>query len=197
MATPNPTLLDQLRVKIGLAVGDASRDAEIIEVYSAVLQWLEDYLDRWLEPGIRIEQFVHVAGYGISLRGYPIDVYNGFTVTGDGESVTAAHLDSGNGWLHFDGHRAFHEVTVKYSQMDPIRGPLLLAVLALFDAYWGQVHGGGAVAGGGAIKAISNDGARIEFDTSGGGSSLSGTDPLSGLPSMVAAMLEPYRRRLC
>jgi hypothetical protein len=67
----------------------------------------------------------------------------------------------------------------------------------LFDSLWATANSaGGAVAAGG-IKSITSAGATVSyFDPSAGGGT-GGIDADSGLPSGVAAMLNPFRRLGC
>lgn len=197
MTTPNQSTLELLRQKVGLQANDASKDQMIIVAWQGAYQWLEVYLDRFLDPdGVKSEVFTHVTGGTISLKGYPLqgivsitDVY--------GNDITAYHYESTTGLIHFDGHVVSHELSVDYYMANPVTGPLWLAVVQVFDQVWAgmQATGGAAALGAGVVKAVTSDGARVEyFDPSSGGDSAVGIDPGSGLPAATVAMLAPYKR---
>lgn len=191
---PSPEMLQILRVRVGLAADDTSKDAAITAAYIGALSWLETYLDRYLEAGTYTEVFTHVAANVISLKGYPVDAI--ISMNAD-EDLTAVHyhLEKQNGLIHFDGFAVSHQLTVEYEATPVINGALQLALLGLFDVVWGVFNSTTAEESGGAIKAISSDGARVEFDISGGGASGYGViDPNSGMPVAVAAMLYGYKR---
>lgn len=197
MATkpPSDSLLEILRVRIGLDPDDTSKDAEITAAYLAALSWLEQYLDRFLEPGTFTETFTHVAANVISLKGYPVDGI--INMSSDNTDPIHYHVEARNGLIHFDGFLVAHELVVEYDATPVLEGAMMLALLGLFDVVWGTFTSSAAEEslGSGAIKAITSDGARVEFDVSSGASSSFGSiDPNSGMPMAVAAMLQVYRR---
>lgn len=197
MATnaPSDDLLKILRVRVGLDADDTSQDAAITAAYIGALSWLEAYLDRYLEPGTYTEVFTHIAANVISLKGYPVATIN--TIEDDDADPVHYHVEKKNGLIHFDGFAVAHELTVNYDAVPVIDGALMLALLGLFDVVWGAFNSSSndESLGGGAIKAITSDGARVEFDVSGGGSAGFGAvDPNSGMPVAVAAMLHVYKR---
>jgi len=186
-----------LRQRIGLAATDNSKDVEIEVVYQMTISWLEEYLDRFLVAGTYTEQFVHKSGNNISLRGYPI--VQVVSVTGDsGQDITHYHIKKSNGVMYFDSQVIAHELLVQYEMSDPLIGPLYLAVLILFDQMYASFStAGGGAAGGGVIKAISSDGARVEFDTGSSGTSASGVDVETGVPASILGILNMFRRERC
>lgn len=197
MITPNEDMLKLLRVRIGLPVDDASKDAIITVAYGAAGQILENYLDRSLEVGGHAETFVHIRNNVVSLRAYPIDEIESI-VTASGFEITAYHVDKVTGLVHFDSGQVRHELMISYTSLDPIDAVLGLAVLSVFDQVYNSitaVNSGGAVSGG-AIKSISSDGARIEY-MSGVDASTSGVDAASGIPTSIIGLLQAYRRQAC
>jgi hypothetical protein len=195
-ATPNQQTLELLRSRIGLAPNDTAKDVEILASYVMTISLLEKYLDRFLTPGNYIEEFTHVAGRTVSLKGYPVldiqAVVNSF-----GYNVEAYHVDKQNGLIHFDGTLISHQLSVQYDCEPPNDGALVLAFMNVFDMVYGNFTkvGVNASVGGGAIKAIRSNGASIEYDTSGGSSGSTGIDSDTGLPAACVGLLEPFRRR--
>lgn len=196
MATnpPPASLMALLRVRVGLEPDDESKDVEIGAAYVAALTWLENYLDRYLEPGTYTETFTHVSANVVSLKGYPVETIN--TITPDEGEEVHYHLERTNGLLHFDGYLVSHELVIEYDAEPVVDGALLIALLGLFDVVWATFNTGtDQPAGSGAIKAITSDGARVEFDVSSGSSSGFGSiDPNSGMPVAIAGMLYGYKR---
>lgn len=200
MAVPIPSanVLQMLRVRIGLDGADTSQDAEIEMVYGLSVQWMENYLDRILytQSGTEIETFTHVHKHTLSLRGYPTIGITTVVAT-EGENVLKYHLESSNGLLHFDGLMHAHELVVTYTMDDPMAGPLFLALLAIFDLAWANYNGTVDTDATGAVKAISSDGARVEFDVGSESYGIGGLDLGSGLPARVIGLLNGYRREKC
>lgn len=197
MTTPVPSnaTLALLRIRIGLDATDTSNDANLSTAYSVTVQWLENYLDRILfsETGTETETFTHLNLHVLSLKGYPtIDV----TSITTSDSSPEFHLEHKTGLIHFDGRLFAHEVTVVYTMEDPMVGPLQLAMLMVFDTVWSNLASAGSVSGG-AVKAISSDGARVEFDTSSAAALATGIDPDTGLPAQVVGILQGFRRLKC
>jgi hypothetical protein len=186
-----------LRVRIGLLPTDTSRDLEIQMIWDGAIVSLENYLDRYLRPGDYVETFTHIVRNVISLKGYPVTAVASI-VNSFGADVMAYHVEPLTGLVHFDGTLISHEAVISYTANPPLNGIMLVPVLALFDTLWGGYAGAGQVAvGGGAVKAISQDGARIEFDTSSGGAVASGLDAATSMPAAFLGMLEAYRRKSC
>lgn len=195
MATkpPDQDMLELLRVRVGLAADDASKDATIELAYIAAVTWLEKYLDRFLEAGNFIERFPHFMGLAIHVKGYPVDNVN--SLKADGRDINY-HLDSPNGIIHLDGLGLGHEVEVDYTCTPDMSGPIILALLSAFDQSWAAFSGAQSATVGGAIKQIAIDGMRVEYETGTGASAgFGGIDQDSGLPEAMVAILAPYRRR--
>ena len=197
MATkpPSAELLAILRVRIGLAADDVSKDAAITTAYLAALSWIEQYTDRFLEAGDYTETFTHFAGNTLSLKGYPVTAVLSIVNGTDGDDVAEFyHMEAGSGLLRFDGWMIAHEITVEYTAAPPVNGTLFVALLGVFDLVWLQFNATVTedASAGGAVKSIASDGARVEFDVSGG--SAGAIDPSSGLSASVAALLNMLRR---
>jgi hypothetical protein len=191
---PDPQTLAQLRVRIGLPINDATRDADITAVWTMATLLAEQYLDRFIRPGAYTESFTHVTGNSISLKGYPLTTLPVIT-DHSGSTSIPFHADANNGVVYFDGAIASHSLSVAYECAPPTG--IMVALIMLFDSLWTTANStGGAVAAGG-IKSISSSGATISYfdPTAGGGTG--GIDMNSGLPSGVAAMLNPFRRQAC
>jgi hypothetical protein len=194
---PSPELLELLRVRVGLAPDDASKDGEITAAYTGALSWIEQYLDRFMEAGTYSETFVHVASNKLSLKGYPVEEILSMTADEMSGPPLAYHVETKNGLVRFDGFAVAHEITVEYDAEPEISGAILAALLALFDVVWNSFNSTSSEVESGVVKSITSDGARVEFDVSGGSSSFGAVDPASGMPSAVAAMLHLYRRESC
>lgn len=198
--TYTPALMEALRVRAGLQANDNSKDAEITAAFNGAVVWLEDYLDRFLVGGNYVETFVHKRGEVISLKGYPVVQINDLTsLSPDSVDTTAPyHLDRVNGLVHFDGVIAEHELQIDYDTDDALSGVLMMAATKLFDVIWAGFNSSGGTVATGAVKSISSDGARVEFDVgSGSSSSASGIDSSTGLPAGMDALLNVYRRYQC
>jgi hypothetical protein len=202
--TLTPEQLTALRIRIGLDGADTSKDAEITAAYEVALGWVAAFLDRFLIAGTYQEVFTHKRGFSQSLKGYPVLTINSIVDTETGEplnrsglSTPGYHVAFENGVLYFDGGVSEHQFTVDYTISDPVVGGLFYAVLSVFDSVYAGTNGGGTVIGGGVIKSISSDGAKVDYDTSSGGGGGSGTDLDTGLPSSVVGILQLYRRWQC
>jgi hypothetical protein len=190
---PTAATLALLRARIGLPPGDTTKDAELTAAWAMVTSWVETYLDRWLVPGAYEEVFTHVARKVLSLKAYPVIAITEFL--GDvGTQVVDYHVEKPYGLVHMDGFVISHELTVLYDALPDVDGPIMLAMLSVFDSVWRDLSATEPSGGDGPVKAISSNGARVEFDLSAGGMDI---DAGSGLPTSVAYMLNLYRRQSC
>lgn len=201
MPVPDAAMLESLRQRIGLQSDDAAQDADINQAYAMAVLWLEQYLDRilWTETGEVTESVPHYRGNTLSLRGYPVDALQPITVIVPSGEVPSYTADLTNGLLLFDRTAWLRDLTVTYRIVDILNGPLRYALLLVFDQMLAalQVTEGGANQAG-PVKAISSDGSRIEFDTSGGsGATTRSIDPVSTFPVLTLGMLQSYRRSTC
>lgn len=192
---PSAELLELLRVRVGLDADDDSQDAAISTTYIAALSWVEQYLDRYLEAGDYTEAFTHFAGHVASLRGYPVTAVASVTQDDNAEAVPY-HLEARNGLVRFDGYAVAHELIVTYTAAPELTGALQVALLGVFDVVWMQLNATVTTdAGEGAVKSITSDGARVEFDVAGGAGGA--IDVSSGLPSAITSILNMFRREHC
>lgn len=94
----------------------------------------------------------------------------------------------------FHGYGFFEEISFDYTGgFKTLPADLEVALWMVFNTYWGQ-FGGHVAVGSGAIKSISSDGSRVEFDVSGGSS---GVDMDTGMPSFAISVLDLYRCPPC
>lgn len=196
-AVPDAATLAALRIRIGLNGLDVSRDAEINEVYAIAIAWMENYLSRTLYSvtGQEIEELTHINSMTISLKGYPTVSIDDITVQSD-EVVPDYHLLKPNGLIMCDKPFRSHSATITYTMTDPLVGGLKMAMYMVFDQVWTQytfVNDGTTTSG---VKAISSDGARVEFDVNSS-SGVGDIDVVSGLPMNVIGILNDYRRFQC
>ena len=193
--------IEQLRVRVGLLDNDASRDADILIARSYAQGIVEEYLDRWLDEGTYTEEFIHITQNTVSLKAYPIIAIT--SVQREDGSDIEYHIDARNGIVHFDGFVRDHRVVVVYDGgygvQFAIPGGVEMAILMMFDHAWEtfiKVAGSSSV-GGGVIKSIQSDGARVDFDVSGDSGSGAGIDPGSGILYAALGLLRLFRRELC
>ena len=108
------------------------------------------------------------------------------------------HIEKKTGRLVFDSRFYSHELTVNYSGgYAVLPADLEMALWRLFDSTWSVISAttSSAPVGGGAIKAISSQGARVEFDTSSAGSGMGGSGGLSD--SFANSILDLYGLKSC
>lgn len=197
---------DDLRVRIGLAAGDDSKDSLITLGLGYTLELVETYLDRKLLH-LDEDEYVGPGLHGRFLvRRWPIDLD---TVMVSGPQ-TAIHtpmnvrVNHEAGIVRFSG--AVEGDTLHYSggyvELPPA---LAWAIMAAFDAVWsatpgmGATAGGGFVQGSGEIKKISVVGVgSIDYDVgvtaTASSSESGGSAPWSIFPESVMAILDRYRR---
>lgn len=184
-------ILKVLRTRTGLAGDDTTMDAMLELNWEGAIQWAEEYLDRFLEPGQREEEFTHIAGDGtVQLRGYPVVSIEDIAVS-SGNTLPDYHLDRRTGLLQFDSQLVAHTLTVSYEQGNPLKGPLFIALLNLFDAINGGMNGDSVAA---QVKGTAIDGMRVDYAV---GSSAANPLQTMGMPDDVVGMLAPFRRWSC
>lgn len=190
---PTDQQLALLRARIGLAPDDDSKDLQIEAAWEIATLWVEVYLDRFLIPGTYTETFTHIARHVLSLKAYPVvDI---ISMDGDqGPLVTNYHVQKTNGLVFMDGFVISHELTIVYEAAPDVDGPLLLAMLSVFDVVWTDLSATQPTGGDGPVKAISSNGARVEFDLSAGGATL---DASTGMPTSAVYVLNLFRRQSC
>jgi hypothetical protein len=181
--------LPNARVRIRLAATDTARDAELAAVMALSLAAVEHYTNRFIGQKTGEEEIViPLYGTRIQLHRLPVQQITSITSV-HGATIADYHVDRRAGLLRFPFFCA-HEVSVVYDG-GLIDDVLLFALWQVFDSAWAATTGAASVSTGAAIKAISSDGARVEYDT--GGASVSGAMPVGLIPGLIAQLLDPYR----
>lgn len=183
-----------LRVRIGLASSDTSRDSDLAAVWYQSRNMLAAYLNRSLYAGVSVDVFTCEAMRVFSLKAYPVNSVTS-VITETGDSVADTLLSANNGLLYLPWANRAYQVTVTYDATPPDDDELMAPLLWGFDTIWNQRYAAVTDAGAATtIKTISVDGMRTEyFDPSTNGSTNIETAG-GGYPSSIAAMLVPYRR---
>lgn len=180
-------MFDLATAKTRLNITGTTQDVQLQAALDTALAWAETYCDRYFKYGPQEEIFTHTNGPTLSLKRYPIESIN--------KGGPAHHFDADSGVVFLHDYNQKHQITVDYfGGYKTLPADLEMALWGTFDSVWSTMQSAGsAPVGGGAIKAISSDSQRIEYDTSGG--AVVGVDSNSGLPSMAAAILNSYVRR--
>jgi hypothetical protein len=176
--------IETARVRIGLDSTDTSKDAELTAAMGASLNFAEKYCDRFFMLKDEIAEEIHFTDKDVQLHRFPLVSIT--SINADGKPIAAEyHMEKTTGRVVFDSSICAHTLLVSYSGgYATLPSDLELALWKLFDAAWGLVSATASTAavGGGAIKAISSSGARVEFDTSSGSANLGGgglSDPFA------------------
>ena len=190
------SLMEDLRVRIGLEPDDTSRDAEIDAVKDTSFALMGNYCDRVFLLGTDVvEQFTHAVGMALALKRYPIDTVTSI-VDQDDRAFTDYHIEPDTGVIHLDVRCAFHQAYVTFTggyDEDALPGDLLVAFYAVFDQEW-DIYEGGAVSSSGEISSVSVvDVGTIRYDTNASDSTGQG----SFLPDRAKSLLENYMRYKC
>lgn len=190
-----PLSMETLRVRLGLAPTDTSRDDEITRASGTAMALMELYCDRKFPVADETEIFAHLEGSNIQLRRYPI-----ITVTGirdaNGQEVTAYHVSRERGIIRLDGYRNFHEVTVEYSGgylLDEFPADLAMAFYTLFDTQVATGGGGGGLAAGAIQSVTLDDVGTVRYAT--GAAAEAAASGQTFLDPITASILDLYRRR--
>lgn len=190
-----PTLMESLRVRVGLEADDTSKDTEITAVKDTSFALMGNYCDR-LFPLLEtaVEKFTHYTGESIPLKRYPINTIASI-VDQDGNTTTLYHFDSETGTIHLDFAGAFHQGTVTFSggyDEDELPSDLLMAFYSVFDQEW-EISIGGTVSASGQISSVTvQDVGTVRYTTESG-------DVSSGdfLPPRAKSILSNYMRWQC
>lgn len=182
-------MFDLATAKTRLGITGTAQDTQLQNALDIALAWAENYCDRYFMYQGQEEVFTHYHGPTLSLKRYPIESIN--------PNLPDNHFDGNSGIVYLHNHITDHQIIVDYfGGYKTLPADLEMALWGIFDSAWASVTSAGtAPAGGGAIKAISSDSQRIEYDTSGG--AVVGVDPVSGLPTLAASILNNYVRRKC
>lgn len=190
-------ILPILRVRVGLAEDDTSKDAQLTLDFNTAVALAENYCDRKFEyKEDALEYFTYDSDKTISLERYPVAAITSVT-TFDNQIVTPPiRFDRKSGVVYLCGYANDEELTIEYSGGYQVFPPdLLQAFLFIFDGVYkgnsGSSGGGGMPTGD--IKAISvPDVGRVEFATDSSGSGEAGAWGL--IPDTATAILSTYRR---
>lgn len=179
-------------------IADASQDAAVQGMLDAALSFAERYCNRGLAYKSERVKFYDGHYESLPLPRYPIEQV--MTVS---NSVGKYHIHKQTGLITLDRPSFHHEISIDYAGgYKTLPADLELALWEIFDNLWGRhtasATSGAASAASGAVKSISSDGARIEFDVSGG-AAVSNPNALnydSGLPYAAQSILDLYRREV-
>jgi hypothetical protein len=193
------SLIEDLRVRIGLPFDDTSKDAEINAAKDSAFALMGNYCDRIFldDDGADVEeQFTHRVGKSLNLKRYPIIAITSI-VDDKSQAFTAYHEEPDTGVIHLDEHRAFHQVTVTFSggyDEDALPPDLLMAFYSVFDQEY-ALGEGGVVSASGEIQSVTvADVGTVRYTTS---SSDSSSDSGAFLPDRTKSILEAYMRFKC
>lgn len=199
---------EALRIRIGLAADDDSRDAEIDLVFNMSLALCESYCDRkFLRVDGEEQEFTHFEGTTASMIRYPIIHVNSVGREESGAALNYYHVHKSAGLIMFDHYVWAHLMIINtdagYSldaaqDVDGVQLPadLEFCLWTLFDLLW-PLHesGSGGATNVGAVESITlQDVGTIRMNTDS--SIVIGGDG-SGfgfLPFSVTSFLSLYRR---
>lgn len=206
MSTPN---LPALRVRVGLAADDTSKDTEITLSWNQAFAVCETYCDRWFDfKDDEVERFVLSSRYSLLLKRYPLKEItyiqfddgvpwetDTYTIAEDRAGIVLrGPAGTGVGWGY--GNKP---VTVKYAggyQTLPV--DLELAMMYAFDETWkASGASSGTVAVDAPVTKISVVGVgSVDFGetktSSGGTRFASDVAPWGLLPVEATAILQRY-----
>jgi hypothetical protein len=189
--------IETARIRIGLESTDTSKDVELTASMEASLNFAEKYCDRLFMFQIDTAELIHFIDNDIQLHRYPLVGVSSMMADGNLINVDY-HLQKNTGRLILDSQIYAHELIVNYSGgYSTLPSDLEMALWRLFDSIWSVASSttSSAPVGGGAIKAISSSGARVEFDTSSASSGMGGSGGLSDPFAMT--ILDLYSLKSC
>lgn len=194
-------MFDIVTAKTRLNIVDATQDVAVQALLDAALSLAERYCNRgFLYKAERVRFYDSHFG-SLPLPRYPIDTVTKLT----GAGKHHVHKSTGLITIHRDAAwwSGGHEIVVEYAGgYKVLPGDLELALWEVFDNLWSRhiasPTAAAAATTGGAIKSISSDGARVEFDVSGGAvsSTPNALNFDSGLPFSAQSILDLYRREV-
>jgi hypothetical protein len=195
MATP--TLMESLRVRVGLTSTDTTKDDEITVVKDTSFAMMGNYCDR-LFPLLdaAVEKFTHHSGFTIQVKRFPIDSIASI-VDADGMATTQYHFDAETGTIYLDFVAGFHQGVVTFKggyDEDDLPPDLLMAFYSVFDQEW-ELAQGGTVSSAGQISSVTvQDVGTVRYTTD---SSDGGTSYGDFLPPRAKSLLASYMRFQC
>jgi hypothetical protein len=204
---------DALKVLLGIADDDDSKDDALASTMATTIALIEAYLGRGIayDPAA-VHRFESLDARQQKLLLYRFPVESVTSVTIEGAAVTGWRLFKTLGilqWRDFPwfgaiecGHDAVIEVTYAGGYPDDAwPADLLSAIVQAFQERWAATVGagvtvGGAVAEAGAIKSLTVDGLAVTYaDSTTIAGEVSG-GPIPSELNSVAALLDPYRVRM-
>jgi len=191
------SLIEDLRVRIGLDSADTSRDDEINAAKDSAWALMGNYCDRIFPLATDIEEkFTHKVGMGLSLKQFPIVSITSI-IDNLNNNITAYHEDALSGIIYLDFFGVFHFVTVLFSggyDENLLPADLLQAFLAVFDQEF-ELGEGGAVSSSGDISSVTvPDVGTVRYNTA---LAESGAAAGSYLPDRAKGILGNYLRYQC
>ncbi len=208
----DPTLLDLLKLFLGIDPGDSTQDEELTRALNFAGDFIETYLDRVIGKREVTEYFPHHFGV-IELHNMPVDTSIRPVVTLNETEQTGYEVFMYRGKAGFLSRqgmrqdvpldwRSFEQAVVTYTAgFDPIPADLSQCIVwtaaALYNSEGtGTLPGGGGSSG--EVKSVSvYDVGSITYDvgsssTGGAGSGYYGA--IGPIPSMAAEVLTRYKR---
>lgn len=191
------TLMESLRVRVGLDSSDTSKDDEITAVKDISFSLMGNYCDRYFPLKADAEEvFTHIVGATIPLMRYPINSIASI-IDDKGQDQTLYHSENETGTIRFDHHIAFHQATVTFSggyDEDALPPDLLMAFYSVFDQEWALMEAGSSGGSSGDIQSVTvQDVGTVRYATSSSDASNAG----EFLPDRAKSLLENYKRLQC
>lgn len=180
---------DLATVKQRFSIADTTQDAALLATMNATWAAVENYLGRGVRYREVTVNYSHHRAGTIQLPTFPVD-----NIVDKKGIYGTDHINYQSGIIKLHSESFYrHEIQIHYfGGYQTIPDDLSIALLAIFDQFWGAMSSAGSAStGGGAIKSISSAGTSITYDTGGSGA-VAGTDPATGWPSMAMALLRPY-----
>ena len=188
---------DLATAKTRLGILDTTQDALLQIGLDTAIALAENYCKRLFPYASEVAHFYYPTANTLSLPRYPVEQVASITGTKSGAAISDYKVDKSAGLIEFGRHDYYHrgpnQIDVTYAGgYKTYPADLELAFWMIFDTLWPTLSstGGAAPTTGGAVKSISSDGARIEYDVSGG--SVAGVDSDTGLPTMSINILDNY-----
>lgn len=183
--------IEAMRVHVGLDENDNSQDAAINAIMETAIAMAESYCDRKFQIADDSEIFVHVAGYSISLRRFPVNSIASVEAIENTGTPPPYHAYMDRGIIFFDGRLYTHQIEVSYNAgYGPTTVPadLQWSIYRMFDVLWSAEQGNAVAAG--SVKQAKIGDLSISYET--GAASTALADGL--IPLAVGAVLNRFKR---
>jgi hypothetical protein len=199
----NLATLDAVKLFLGLAPGDTSKDVPLQQALAICSALISDYTGRYFARQDYIDTFgpPHDARGFFSLMQFPVQSIKSILVNGQpGLAVPTVEATSGPlGTFYLRGHAPDATIQVTYSAGYDIIPLSLMTVLCdmirRYLAATGVDLGAAAAAAGNPIKSISIGQLKVDYAIAGASavpSALGANPVLAGLAGDYAALLSPY-----